>query len=60
MFEDIEIPWPDEGDSFLTPSDDWASDAVIESSSGDWYAYIIGYKEAGDMVVETMLRKRVY
>ena len=52
MDMDGQTPWPTTGDTIFAHSPDWHTDAQIESSAGDWYAYTLGYRRAGDLLVQ--------
>ncbi len=45
-------PWPQKGDQLFTSGDDWWHNACLNYGSDDWELYIVGYKKAGDALVE--------
>jgi hypothetical protein len=52
--EDLELPWPRSGDELFVPADDRWMNAHIEGARGS--AYVIGYKLAGDVLVDHVAR----
>jgi hypothetical protein len=47
-----EIPWPEKGDRLFAAGGDWGNNACLNFMGGDWTMYILGYKKAGDVLVE--------
>lgn len=47
-----EFPWPRRGDSLFKSDDDWWNNACLNWSHDMRYAYSLGYKRAGDILVE--------
>jgi len=55
--EDIELPWPRSGDEVFASADDWQMNANVNWGGG-WGLYSVGYKEAGDLLVEDVAVNR--
>jgi hypothetical protein len=55
--ENIDIPWPRTGDKVFTFGDDWWMNACVNWGGG-WTLYAIGYKSAGDVLVERVAANR--
>ena len=45
-------PWPRKGDTFFESADDWYHNACVNWSSDSWDLYAVGYKRAGDILVD--------
>jgi hypothetical protein len=55
--EEVELPWPRSGDEvFASANDRWMNANV--NWGGGWGLYAIGYKEAGDLLVEDVAENR--
>jgi hypothetical protein len=52
--EEVELPWPRAGDELFAPAPDAWLNAHLGPMRGD--AYVIGYKSAGDVLVEHVAR----
>lgn len=55
-----DIPWPDASQSIFTPMTDWENNAEIQSSAGDWYAYITGFKEAAYTLTKHVINTKIH
>lgn len=55
--EEVELPWPRPGDKVFTAADDWQMNACVNWGGG-WGLYAIGYKQAGDVLVERVAQDR--
>lgn len=54
---EIELPWPRPGDQVFAPGGDWQMNASVNWGGG-WGLYAIGYKNAGDVLVERVAEDR--
>lgn len=56
--EGRELPWPRDGDHvFLSGDADWSMNACVNWGGG-WTLYAIGYRKAGDALVERVAQDR--
>lgn len=53
----IDIPWPRPGDEIFGAGDDWQMNARVNWGGG-WTLYAIGYRNAGDALVERVAQDR--
>ena len=58
LFGNENIPWPEKGDQLFTSAEDWWHNACLNYMPNDWEAYILGYKRAGDILVENVKETR--
>jgi hypothetical protein len=54
------IPWPQEGDQLFTSNGDWWHNACLNFVHDNGELYVDGYKRAADILVEYVLRNRMY
>lgn len=47
---------PDEKDNLFTTADDWQNNACLTFGADRWWPYVVGYKEAADLLVSTIDR----
>ena len=55
--ENVELPWPRPGDEVFASGEDWSMNASVNWGGG-WGLYAIGYKNAGDVLVERVVEDR--
>jgi hypothetical protein len=55
--EERELPWPRAGDQVFISGDDWWMNACVNWGGG-WTLYAIGYRSAGDVLVERVEKDR--
>ena len=55
--EGVELPWPRAGDELFAPADDLRLSAHLGALRGE--SYTIGYKAAGDILVEHIMRHEI-
>jgi hypothetical protein len=55
--EERELPWPRSGDHVFISGDDWWMNACVNWGGG-WTLYAIGYRNAGDVLVERVEQDR--
>jgi len=51
------MPLPSKTDSFFNKSSESWNDALLDSYSKNWSVYTVGYKNAGDILVERVIEK---
>jgi hypothetical protein len=54
---EIELPWPRQGDKVFMFAEDWWMNACVNWGGG-WTLYAIGYRKAGDVLVERVADDR--
>jgi hypothetical protein len=57
MIEEKDFPWPQKGDHLFV-EEDWYQNAVLNGQRDNLSLYAVGYKRAGEMLVETVVKSR--
>lgn len=57
MIEEEDFPWPQKGDHLFV-EEDWYYNAVLNGQSDNLSLYAVGYKRAGEMLVEAVVKNR--
>ncbi len=55
--DEPELPWPRPGDEVFGAGEDWQMDACVNWGGG-WTLYAIGYRNAGDALVDRVAQDR--
>jgi len=58
VIEEKDFPWPRKGDHLFVEREDWYSNAVLNSRRDNLSLYAVGYKRAGEMLVEAVVQSR--
>ncbi len=58
VIEEKDFPWPRKGDHLFVEREDWYSNAVLNGQRDNLSLYAVGYKRAGEMLVEAVLKSR--
>ena len=58
MMADNPFPWPQKGDKLFIEGDDWYYVACLNDQRDNLGLYIVGYKEAGDILVKHVVENR--
>src|SRR2546423_1063184 len=55
MIDTEDHPWPHKGDRLFTSEGTWRDTAVLNANRDNLYLYAVGYKLAGDSLVERVI-----
>ena len=55
MLDENKLPWPQNGDKLFIEGDDWYYVACLNDRRDNLELYIVGYKEAGDVLVKHVM-----
>ena len=58
VIEEKDFPWPRKGDHLFVEREDWYSNAVLNGQRDNLSLYAVGYKRAGEMLVEAVVKSR--
>ncbi len=58
MIDENASPWPQKGDKLFVEGDDWYYVACLNDKRDNLGLYIVGYKEAGDILVKNIIESR--
>ncbi len=57
LIEEEDFPWPQKGDHLFV-EEDWYYNAVLNGQRDNLSLYAVGYKRAGEMLVEAVVKNR--
>jgi hypothetical protein len=55
MLDESSLPWPQKGDKLFMTGEDWYHNACLNFAPDSFGLYIMGYKEAGDRLVLSVM-----
>jgi len=58
VIEEKDFPWPQKGDHLFVGGEDWYYNAVFNGQLDNLSLYAVGYKRAGKMLVEAVVKSR--
>ena len=58
VIEEKDFPWPQKGDHLFVGREDWYYNAVLNGQRDNLSLYAVGYKRAGKMLVEAVVKSR--
>jgi hypothetical protein len=58
VIEVKDFPWPQKGDNLFVGGEDWYYNAVLNGQHDNLSLYAVGYKKAGEMLVEAVVKSR--
>ena len=58
MIEEKDSPWPQMGDHLFVEREDWDYNAVLNGQRDNLSLYAVGYKKAGEILVELVVESR--
>ena len=58
MIEEKDFPWPQKGDHLFVEREDWYYNAVLNGQRDNLSLYAVGYKRAGEILVEAVVKSR--
>src|SRR5439155_17966203 len=58
LIEEKDFPWPQKGDHLFVGREDWYYNAVLNGQRDNLSLYAVGYKRAGEMLVEAVVKSR--
>ena len=58
MIEEKDSPWPQMGDHLFVEREDWDYNAVLNGQRDNLSLYAVGYKKAGEILVESVVESR--
>ena len=58
VIEEKDFPWPRKGDHLFVEREEWYSNAVLNGQRDNLSLYAVGYKRAGEMLVEAVVKSR--
>ena len=58
VIEEKDFPWPRKGERLFVDRQDWYNNAVLNSQRENLSLYAVGYKRAGEILVEAVVKSR--
>jgi hypothetical protein len=58
VIEEKDCPWPRKGDRLFVDRQDWYNNAVLNGQRENLSLYAVGYKRAGEILVEAVVKSR--
>src|SRR2546426_11026884 len=58
VIEEKDFPWPRNGDRLFVDSQDWYNNAVLNGQRDNLSLYAVGYKRAGEILAEMVVKSR--
>jgi hypothetical protein len=58
VIEEKDFPWPQKGDHLFVGREDWYYNAVLNGQRDNLSLSAVGYKRAGEMLVEAVVTSR--